>query len=188
MEPRELHTLSADLQDLVATAEGIGYELEALVAIERARAVCLLGQDPSEGTLYDAREERDFPQPPIWVNETEHGKTRTPIRRPHASAWAPARASWSSPGWPPLCWRCWGSCTSSEATKAREEESMEWCEHPPERLRFWTVSEPVEDGSKVVIQHVLVGACCECGEAIPERVLAARGVEEEIEARFNERG
>ena len=65
---------------------------------------------------------------------------------------------------------------------------MEWCEHSPERLRFWTVSEPMEDGSKVVIQHVLVGACCECVEAMPERVLAARDVEEEIEARFNERG
>jgi hypothetical protein len=54
---RHMVDMEAVLQDIYDALAGIGVELDALVEIERARAMYELGFDPLHGTKYD--EERD---------------------------------------------------------------------------------------------------------------------------------
>lgn len=59
---------------------------------------------------------------------------------------------------------------------------MSECAHPPNRQRFWTISEVKTDGAyavldkrgRVIVREVMVGACCECGATLGERALRER--------------
>jgi hypothetical protein len=48
------------------------------------------------------------------------------------------------------------------------------CKHPKERVRYWTVKEPALTEKGIRIRDLLVGMCCECGEAMPEKIIKER--------------
>jgi hypothetical protein len=52
-----LHELRKQVEDLVVAIEGLGFEMQAMVAIARAYAKHHLGEDPLQDTLYAADEE-----------------------------------------------------------------------------------------------------------------------------------
>jgi hypothetical protein len=63
----------------------------------------------------------------------------------------------------------------------RYGQTQENCDHPRQRLYFWTYEEPYFQDGQLMVDDVLVAGCCDCLDVVRRRVLCTRDVEKEAE-------